>query len=356
MTLSTQPDGPPPVRRPPPVGPGDRIGIAALSGRIDRSRLDAGVAGIEELGFRTVLARNLRPEARLGGRALFAGSDQERLDAFHDLAADDSVAAIVFARGGYGVSRILEQVDWPLLASRPRALVGYSDLTPLLLALISRTGTMAFHGPMAVDFARGLLPEERRSFLDTLAGRRPPPWPLEAVSPGLSAGRPATIEARLLGGCLTLLAATIGAESPPGFRDSILVLEDIDEPEYRIDRLLTQLRLSGQAAGVRAVIAGHFTNCDARDSLIDFADLLGVPLFSGLPVGHQAPNHTLPLGARVRLDLQASTLEVRDWHSVPGSGPSSRQPCAEPPAAPDSAAPGRSSPRPGGQRWTHAIR
>lgn len=299
------------VERPPVAKPGDRVGIAALSGRIDRDRLAAGVAALEELGFEPVLAANLRPEASLSGRPLFAGSDGERLEAFHELAADESVAAMVFARGGYGVPRILGRVDWTLLAARPRPYVGYSDLTPLLLALVARTGTMAFHGPMAVDFARGLLPEERRSFLDALAGRLPEPWPLEAVSTELSAGRPSAIEGRLLGGCLTMLAATVGTGLLPSFEDAILVLEDIDEPEYRIDRLLTQLRISGQAAGVRAVIAGHFTNCDAGASLIDFAGALGAPLFTGLPAGHQAPNHTLPLGASVSLDVRNATLEVQ---------------------------------------------
>ena len=299
------------VERPPAARPGDRVGVAALSGRIDADRLAAGVAALEEMAFEPVLAPNLRPDAAPGGRPLFAGSDRERLEAFHELAADESVSAIVFARGGYGVSRILDQVDWTLLASRPRPYVGYSDLTPLLLALVARTGTIAFHGPMAVDFARGLQPEERRSFLDALAGRVPDPWPLEAVSPGLSAGRPATIEGRLLGGCLTMLAATVGTGLLPSFRDAILLLEDIDEPEYRIDRLLTQLRTSGQTTGVRAVISGHFTNCDARDSLIDFADSLGVPLFAGLPTGHQAPNHTVPLGASVSLDIRNAVLQVQ---------------------------------------------
>ncbi|MYA09589.1 MAG: LD-carboxypeptidase [Holophagales bacterium] len=298
------------ARRPPLVVPGDRVGIAALSGRIEAARLSTGVAALEELGFSTVVASNLRSGSRLSGRPLFAGSDAERLDAFHELVADESVAAIVFARGGYGVTRILEQVDWALLASRPRAYVGYSDLAPLLLGLVARTGMVAFHGPMVVDFERGLLPEERQSFLGALAGERPPAWPLDAVAPGLSAGRPRVIEGRLLGGCLSMLAATVGTGLLPSFEDSILVLEDIDEPEYRIDRLLTQLRTSGQAAGVRAVIAGHFTNCDARASLIDFADSVGVPLFGGLPAGHEAPNHTFPLGARIRLDAGTATLEI----------------------------------------------
>ena len=298
------------MRCPPAVRPGDRIGIAALSGPIDGGRLATGVAALEDLGFEVVLASNLRAGAAHEGRALFAGSDRQRLEAFHELAADDDIAGIVFARGGYGVLRLLERIDWPLLASRPRPYVGYSDLTPVLLALVSRVRTVAYHGPMVVDFARGLRPEERTSFLDALAGKRSRPWQLEPVVPGVSAGRPKVISGRLLGGCLTMLASTIGTGFLPGFRDSILVLEDIDEPAYRIDRLLTQLRMSRRMAGVRAVVAGHFTNCDARDSLIDFSDALGVPLLVGLPAGHEAPNHTLPLGAPVRLEPDAATLEV----------------------------------------------
>ena len=297
-------------RRPPAVRPGDRIGIAALSGPIDDERLSTGVAALEDLGFEVVLGSNLRAGAAPDGRALFAGADGQRLAAFHELAADDRVAGIVFARGGHGVLRLLDRIDWPLLASRPRPYVGYSDLTPMLLALVSRARTVAYHGPMVVDFARGLRPDERTSFLDALAGKRGTTWQLAPVVAGVSAGRPEAICGRLLGGCLTMLAATVGTGFLPDFRDSILVLEDIDEPEYRIDRLLTQLRTSRRMAGVRAVVAGHFTNCDARESLIDFADALGAPLLAGLPAGHEAPNHTLPLGARVRVDPDAATLEV----------------------------------------------
>ena len=298
------------VVRPPAVLPGDRIGIAALSGPIDEHRLEAGVAALEELGFEAVLAANLRPGVRRRGRSLFAGSDRQRLEAFHDLAADDTIGGIVFARGGYGVLRLLDLIDWALLASRPRPYVGYSDLTPLLLALVSRAGMVAFHGPMVVDFARGLLVDERRSFVDALAGRKGSVWKLAPVAAAGSAGRPQEVSGPLLGGSLTMLAATVGSGFLPDFQDAILVLEDIDEPEYRIDRLLTQLRASRRVAGVRAVIAGHFTNCDGGDSLIDFAESLGAPLLAGLPAGHEAPNHTLPLGARVRLDTAAATLEV----------------------------------------------
>ena len=305
MTFSDRPLG-----WPPPVGPGDRVGIAALSGPIDEGRLRAGVAALGELGFEVVLASNLRPGEEREGRDLFAGSDRQRLQAFHDLAEDEEVAAIVFARGGYGVTRLLERIDWRLLAGRPRPYVGYSDVTPFLLGLVAKTRMVAFHGPMLVDFARGLRAKERRSFLAALAGRRGEAWQLDSVRGATSAGRPEAIEGRLLGGCLTMLAATIGTGFLPDFRDSILVLEDIDEPEYRIDRLLTQLRSSRRVVGVRAVVVGHFTNCDARDSLMDFAEALGVPLLVGLPAGHEPPNHTLPLGAGVRLDPDAGTLEV----------------------------------------------
>ncbi len=307
--MPSEADRPPPCRSPRSVRPGDLLGVAALSGPVGADRLAAGVAALEGLGFGTVLAGNLRGRAR-GGRELFAGSDAERLDAFHALAADPAVGGIVFARGGYGLTRILHLVDWDLLARRRLPLVGYSDLTPLLLGVVARTGTVALHGPMIVDFARGLLPDERRSFLAALAGKRQAPWLLKPIGGGgLSAGRPRLIQGPLLGGCLTLMAASVGTGALPDLRGAILMLEDTCEPEYRIDRMLTQLLRSGQAAGVRAVVAGHFTDCDATDSLADFAEALGVPLFGGLPAGHGKPNHTLPLGATARLDTEALTLE-----------------------------------------------
>ncbi len=145
------------------------MGVAALSGPVDPARLEAGLEALRRLGFEPVLAANV-----LSRHGLFAGGDEERLAAFHRLAADPSLSAIFFARGGHGLLRLLPAIDWDLLRRHPRAYVGYSDLTPFLLEVVRRLGLVTFHGSMvAADLARGLRPEEEESLLGALAGRYP---------------------------------------------------------------------------------------------------------------------------------------------------------------------------------------
>lgn len=293
---------------PPPVTPGDRVGVAALSGPVDPARLDRGLAALERLGFEPVPAANLR--ARHG---LFAGSDDERLAAFQALAGDPSVKAIVFARGGHGVLRLLPRIDWDLLARHPRAYVGYSDLTPFLLAVVRRLGLVAFHGPMAAaDLARGLSEAEERSFLDALAGR------VARTVPVAGWLREGAAEGPLLGGCLSLLASVQGTPWAPDLAGAILFWEDVEEPRYRLDRMLTHLGLSGSLAAIRGMAIGHCRPTDAepvaeaggRAWLAEALDGHEWPVAWGLHAGHEAPNLTLPLGAPARLDPSSGALVV----------------------------------------------
>lgn len=305
-------------RLPPAVFPGARVGIAALSGPVDPERLARGLAALERLGFEPV------PASNLGSReGLFAGSDDERLSAFHRLAEDPSIAAIFFARGGHGVLRLLPRIDWPLLARHPRAYVGYSDLTPLLLAVVRRLGLVAFHGPMvAADLARGLSEREERSLLDALAGR------FDGTALPVSGWlRPAPAEGPLLGGCLSLLTAVLGTPWEPPFAGSVLFWEDLGEPLYRLDRMLTHLGLSGNLAAIRGMVIGH---CRPIDASVDLPLETGAPtgpwwdgrvggvledpewpVAFGLEAGHDAPNLTLPLGAPARLDPDLGALVLR---------------------------------------------
>lgn len=241
---------------PPPLRPGDRVGVAALSGPVDPERLASGVEALRSFGYEPVEASNLRSTA-----GLFAGADSERLDAFHRLAADPTVRAILFARGGYGVLRLLPEIDWELLARNPRAYVGYSDLTPFLLQVVSRLGLIAFHGPMvAADLARGLETAERASLEAALAGEIAGEIPLASCS-GSAAG-----EGPLLGGCLSLLISTLGTTFAPDLEAAILFFEDVNEPPFRLDRMLTHLRLSGSLSGLEGMIAGHLTCGSPGDS------------------------------------------------------------------------------------------
>lgn len=299
-----------PVPLPPPAGPGDRVGVAALSGPVDPERLERGLATLRRMGFEPVVADNV-----LSRTGFLAGGDAERLRAFHALAADPDLKAIFFARGGHGVLRILPAIDWELLGRTPRAYVGFSDLTPFLLAVVARLGVAAFHGPMvAADLAReDFPPEDEAALLAALAGRGPFAIP---CAPFLRGG---VAEGPILGGCLSLLVATLGTPYAPDLAGSILFWEDLNEPPYKIDRMLTHLKLSGRLAAIKGMIVGHVD--PPRDSppagaielarvTLDSAEGFDGPLAWGLPAGHRSPNRTLPLGLRARLDPDGPRLIV----------------------------------------------
>lgn len=287
--------------------------MAALSGPVDPARLAVGVAALSSLGFEVVPAANLPSRHR----GLFAGDDAERLEAFHQLAADPSLRAIFFARGGWGLPRLLPALDWELLARHPRAYIGYSDLTPFLLGLTERCGWISFHGPMvAADFARGLDPAELASLLAALGEDQQLSYPLV----GTTATEP--VEAPLSGGCLSLLAATCGTPGAPDLAGKMLFIEDVGEPAYRLDRMLTQLRQAGRLAAIRAMIVGHLTALGGRplaaaeaaallEVFSEHAEALAVPLAWGLAAGHDAPNYTLPLGAIARIDPAIPAVTFR---------------------------------------------
>jgi muramoyltetrapeptide carboxypeptidase len=321
----------PAARLPPPAGPGDRVGVAALSGPVDPERLERGLAALRGLGFEPVLADNVASR-----EGLFAGGDDSRLAAFHRLAADADLPAILFTRGGHGVLRVLPGIDWELLRRRPRAYLGYSDLTPFLLAVVRRLGLVAFHGPLVgAELARGLTAGERESLLGALGGRYPVAMPLAGWLRGGAAAGP------LLGGCLSLLTATLGTAWFPELSGAVLFIEDVNEPLYRIDRMLTHLALSGSLDRLGGMILGHLDATDAgtastvgtvgtagtagaastanaagghpeslgagnarRAGVELIADNLrsfGWPLAWGLESGHRSPNLTLPLGMSARL-------------------------------------------------------
>jgi muramoyltetrapeptide carboxypeptidase len=295
-----------PLALPPPVGPGDRVGVAALSGPVDPARLERGLAALARLGFEPVPADNL---TECDSTGMFAGDDDRRLAAFHRLAADPGLGAIVFARGGWGALRVLPRIDWELLARHPRAYVGYSDLTPFLLEVNRRLGLVAFHGPMvAADLARGLEPAEEASFLGALGGRYPAEVAVE-LAPEERDAPP--VEGPLVGGCLSLLASLEGTPYAADTAGALLFVEDVDEPLYRLDRLLTHLRLSGRLARIRALLFGHLDGRDgapALEALRRGLDPVDWPIAWNLPVGHRAPNLTLPVGLLSRLEPAAGSL------------------------------------------------
>ena len=242
----------------------------------------------------------------------FAGTDDQRASDFNAALRDDAIDAIWCLRGGYGTMRILDAIDYDAAARRPKPVIGYSDITALHSALAVRSEIVTYHGPTA----RAALSSFSRESLKCAL-----------VHGGDSCGTapqarvlvPGTAQGMLAGGNLALLGALVGTRFAPRFTDAILVLEDVDEAVYRVDRMMRQLLLAGLLDGVRAIVFGACTNCPeasddgARrldDVIGEAAKLLGVPAVCGAPVGHIDDQWTLPLGAAASLDTDRRSLVV----------------------------------------------
>ncbi len=294
-----------PLRRPPALRPGDRIAVVATSSVVDSKKLSTGVDALAALGFDVRVERET-----LGRRGRLAGTDHERSRALLRAVRDPSVRAIVLARGGFGAARILPKLSDALADAAPKIVVGYSDATSLLTLLTGKLGWATFHGPMvASDFGSGKIRRaDRASFLAALSGDAPQTLPLRATIRG------GTAEARLLGGCLSILVTLIGTPYQVDLAGSILFLEDVNEEPYQLDRMLTHLRLAGALDGVRGIAFGEMASCGSRRELLgvlaDRTRDLGVPVAFGLPSGHGLGRRTLPLGVRARLDATRRRLEI----------------------------------------------
>ncbi|HET7746539.1 MAG TPA: LD-carboxypeptidase [Vicinamibacteria bacterium] len=287
--------------RPAALRPGDVVGVCSPAGAVEADALARGAAALRALGL------GVRVAPHAASRHLFmAGTVDERLRDLEELWFDPEVRAVVAARGGAGASWLLDRLDLDRMAATPKVLLGYSDLTFLHAALNAR-GLVTFHGPMvATDFATGKVDEG--SLRAALFGEAP----YATEEDDLLSLRAGEGEGRLLGGCLTILAAAAG--TPWAFRPdpsgTLLFLEDVDEKPYRIDRLLFQLRRSGAFEGVRGVVLGDMKGCRPRpgspfsldDVVREALAGLDVPVAVGLSTGHTVGrNLTLPFGVPARL-------------------------------------------------------
>ena len=241
-----------------------------------------------------------------------AGSDEARLQDLHDAFADKTVDAIICLRGGYGSMRLLDRIDFELIRDNPKPFIGYSDITALQLAITRHSGFVTFHGPMIFELVQPASPLTETSLLSMLRGQltagsffpHPAAHPLITIEPGVARGR-------LMGGNLSLICATLGTPYEIDADDIILFIEDVNEPLYKVDRLLTQMRLAGKLDNLRGVLIGDFAGLETNTLMALFKQELGplkIPVLAGWRGGHCDPNLTLPIGAMVRLDSHNQTL------------------------------------------------
>ncbi len=309
--------------RAPRLAPGCRVALVAPSGPLlERDDLTRAEELCRALDYEPVLA----PHA--GNRhGYLAGTDDERLADLNAALGDPAIDAVWCIRGGYGLTRILHRVDYAALADRPKAVIGFSDITALLAAITAVTGIVTFHGPTA----RAPMPAfSRRHFEQVLTstgpagrlGRIPPPAdvlvPRDDRIVTLAGGR---AEGPLMGGNLSLLQCLLGTPYLPAFDGAILFLEDVGEDLYRVDRMLSHLRLAGVLDRLAGVAVGRFTEMKrtAADGALGFDEVLatfleplGIPAAYGFPIGHTDRQWTLPLGVRARLDAGTGELELLD--------------------------------------------
>ena len=291
------------LKKPRALRPGDRLALVAPASGFDRAEFDAGVEELRALGFQPTWDDSVFERGRF-----VAGPAATRADAIDSAWQDPAVAGLIGVRGGYGSVQLLPLLNPSRFTLSPKAFIGYSDLTSLLTFLTCQCGIVAFHGPtVAGRLGGGITAYDRDSFVRVLTVPAPAG---EISAQHVEPIRTGDARGRLLGGTLAQLAAAAGtpyALAP--WDDTLLVLEDVGERPYKIDRLVQQLRLSGVLAQVRGIVLGMFPGCDepggavtARDTLADlFADFPG-PVVFGFPTGHvSGPARTLPLGVQARL-------------------------------------------------------
>jgi muramoyltetrapeptide carboxypeptidase len=288
-------------RRPPSIGPGSLVAVVAPAGPFDRAELFPGLAWLRTR-YRLRLSSSI-----LTRTGYLAGDDARRAAELAGAMVDPAVDAILCARGGYGAMRILDALPWEAFAARPKWIAGFSDITSLHVEVAAR-GVCSLHAMNATGLGRAITAAERLSLLDSLEGRWPAPWSgLELLHTGAS-GR-VFAEGPLVGGNLALVVSMAAAGRLAVPAGAIVVLEDVTERPYRIDRMLTSLRLGKHLAGASAIVFGGFTQCETGADGVSASDVLrertadlGIPVLAGAPFGHGAPNHPFILGATATIE------------------------------------------------------
>jgi muramoyltetrapeptide carboxypeptidase len=293
--------------------------LAPASAPPDPKAVDQSVAVLETMGFRVKLGRNTRK--RWG---YLAGPDRERADDLMRAFADPAVKAVFCLRGGYGTARLLPLLDYQCIRANPKILVGYSDITSLICALLTRSRLLSFHGPMpGSDFLRKDCSDfSRDGWLRVLMDAKP----AGGIRRGYSGKtieilRRGRVSGQLIGGNLAVLCSTIGTAIQPSFENKILFFEDVAEKPYRFDRMLTHLTNAGVLQKVAGIAVGVCPDCDEsipkgageyrqslRDVLRDRLLPLKIPVVIGLPFGHGPYNATLPVGGPATLDAEQGDL------------------------------------------------
>lgn len=307
--------------KPKRLRPGMTVGLVTPASNVPEDQeLHAAMDIVRSLGFIAKPAINLFSRTQY-----LAGSDRQRADDLNAMFADTDVDAIFCVRGGYGSGRLLRYLDYDAIAANPKVIMGYSDITAILNAIYLKTGLVTFHGPIAGgNFSDYTYEQYARVLVEPSANTRIGEPPAFETRPGvvdwenrLTAIVPGVAEGHLVGGNLSLVVTLLGTPYEPNFEGAILFLEDVSEPPYSVDRMLTHLWMAGKLEQLAGIVLGKFTD-DGYDSntfsmeqvLRDRLEPLGIPALRGAMIGHIEDKTVVPIGVRARLDVEAGSLTL----------------------------------------------
>lgn len=299
--------------RPPKLEQGDKVGVVAPAGPVDKKQLQNGLEVISEMGFQPVVGRYVHCRSRF-----LAGSDMQRAQDIMDMVRNPEIKAVFCARGGYGTNRVLQYLDAKVIRANAKVFVGSSDITLLLHYLYLHCGVLGFHGPMvAGSFGRAPMKQSRKHFKNILMGKVSAKSlhcrNAKVFAKGTGAGK-------ITGGCLTLLCRSLNTPYEIQTRNRILLIEDVNEPLYKLDGMLWQLQAAGKFKGVRGIIFGEMVNCNSQkpgDGKLQhvLADLFPdpkIPILTHCPIGHGKEIWTLPFETQATLDTSSKTLILKN--------------------------------------------
>jgi muramoyltetrapeptide carboxypeptidase len=295
---------------------GDAVSLVAPSGSAaDADRVKASAAALASLGFEVKVSPHC-----VDAYGYLAGADEARAADLEAAFLDPETSGVVCLKGGYGTPRILDRIDYRIVADHPKPFLGYSDITALHLAFRRRAGLVTLHGPMpSSSMVPDFHPDSKTSLEELLFRTRYPRILANPDGSRLVALVGGVAEGELSGGNLSLLAATMGTPWQIEPEGKILFIEDVDEAPYRIDRMLNQLRLAGVFDVCAGVVFGAFTRCEAgegkrslnlQEIIVDLVAPSGKPVLFGLEAGHCVPTLSLPLGTTCRLDADSGSLTL----------------------------------------------
>ena len=294
------------MRKPRPLCSGDRVALVAPAGAFDPERLETGSELLTSWGLVVEPPASARPHRYMGA------SDGERIRELTSAFERPDIRAVLPVRGGYGCARLVAGLDTARIARDPKLLVGFSDVSLLLLRLVEEAGLVCYHGPMVAADLPALAPEAQERFRRFLFGEKG--W---FDGSARECWRPARASGRLVGGCLSVLTTTLGTPYELATEGRVLFLEDVAESPYRIDRMLTQLAHAGKFEQVAAVVFGAMLDRDGgedggelREIALEALAGTRCPIIYGVDAGHGSNNVVLPMGCEVSVDAEARVMEL----------------------------------------------